>query len=76
MLFRSKPENLCVDVVGGLPRCMDMIPAAEVVRRIELYFQGGAIRYLTPHERDLARSAILASRPSADNSVAAPRAMG
>ncbi len=72
----DKPENLCVDVVGGLPRCMDMIPAAEVVRRIELYFQGGAIRYLTPHERDLARSAILASRPSADNSVAAPRAMG
>jgi hypothetical protein len=36
-----------VQTVGGrLPRCMDMITAEEVIRRIELYFQGGAVDYL------------------------------
>jgi len=49
---RDLPENLCVNVVGGkLPRCMDMITSAEVVRRIEGYFAGGACRYLTQEER-------------------------
>ena len=33
---KDRPENLCVDVVGSLPRCMDMITADEVIRRIEL----------------------------------------
>lgn len=46
----DRKENLCVDVVGKLPRCMDMITAEDVARRVELYFQGGAIRYLTPDE--------------------------
>jgi len=32
-----------VDPVGDLPRCMDMITSAEVIRRIEMYFQGGAL---------------------------------
>jgi hypothetical protein len=40
---KDRPEELCVDVVGSLPRCMDMIAADEVIRRIELYYQGGAI---------------------------------
>jgi len=40
------PENLCVDVVGNLPHCMDLITAADVIRRIESYFDGGAVRYL------------------------------
>ena len=38
-----KDQELCVDVVGSLPRCMDMITADEVIRRIELYYQGGAL---------------------------------
>ena len=42
----EKDKDLCVDVVGTLPRCMDMITADEVIRRIEMYFQGGAIQYL------------------------------
>ena len=33
-------------VIRQLPRCMDMITADEVIRRIELYFMGGAVRYL------------------------------
>jgi ADP-heptose:LPS heptosyltransferase len=38
-----KDQELCIDVVGRLPRCMDMITAEEVIRRIELYYQGGAL---------------------------------
>lgn len=37
-----------MDVVGELPRCMDMITADEVIRRIEMYFSGGALSYLPP----------------------------
>jgi hypothetical protein len=45
---RDLPENLCLNVVDGkLPRCMDMITSAEVVRRIEGYFAGGVCTYLT-----------------------------
>lgn len=46
---KDEPGELCVDVVGRLPRCMDMITADEVIRRIELYFTGGAIQYLPQH---------------------------
>jgi hypothetical protein len=49
------PENLCVDVVGDLPRCMDMITAADVCRRMELYFDGGACQYLTASQAALVR---------------------
>jgi hypothetical protein len=28
-----------------LPRCMDMISAEEVIRRIELYYEGGSLSY-------------------------------
>jgi hypothetical protein len=38
--------SLCVDVAGSLPRCMDMVTAEEVIRRIESYFIGGAVDYL------------------------------
>jgi ADP-heptose:LPS heptosyltransferase len=41
---KDAPGELCVDVVGALPRCMDMITAQEVIRRVELYVAGGAIR--------------------------------
>ena len=40
---KDRPDNLCVDVTAGLPRCMDMITSTEVIRRISLYFEGGAI---------------------------------
>lgn len=41
--YKDGAGELCVDPVGDLPRCMDMITADEVVRRIETYFEGGAI---------------------------------
>jgi ADP-heptose:LPS heptosyltransferase len=43
---KDAPDQLCVDVVGSLPRCMHLITADEVVRRLELYFEGGANTYL------------------------------
>jgi hypothetical protein len=42
---KDDPSRLCVDVVRGLPRCMDLIAAADVVRAIERYYEGGALRY-------------------------------
>lgn len=41
-----------------LPRCMDLIEADEVIRRIELYFRGGTARWLTDTEAELAARAI------------------
>ena len=43
----SKDEDCCVDVVGDLPRCMDMITTGDVIRAIEHYFEGGSLQYLT-----------------------------
>jgi ADP-heptose:LPS heptosyltransferase len=52
---KDRPENLCVDVVGNLPRCLDMITAATVIKRIEMYFDGGVIQYLLPEQYQAAR---------------------
>lgn len=51
---RDKRDHLCVKVVNNLPRCMDMITPEEVIRRIEMYFKGGAIKYLSPRQRPAA----------------------
>jgi hypothetical protein len=58
--LKDDPSNLCVDVVGSLPRCMDMVTADEAIRRIEAYFIGGAVDYLTAEE-----AAVLAGVPLA-----------
>lgn len=42
---KDEPEGLCVDVIEDLPRCMHMITPEEVIRRIELYYHGGALSY-------------------------------
>jgi len=47
---KDEPGQLCVDVVGGLPRCMDMIAADEVIRRVGMYFDGGAVSFLPEEE--------------------------
>ncbi len=47
----KRDESLCVDVVDRkLPRCMDMISAEEVIQRIDRYYEGGALRYLSPNQ--------------------------
>ena len=55
---KTRREHCCVDVVGTLPRCMDLITAGDVIRAIEVYFEGGAVSYLTPEERSIAASAL------------------
>lgn len=59
---KDAPESRCVDVVDELPRCMDLISAAEVVARIERYFDGGSVRYLAAHERQAAAEILPLSR--------------
>jgi ADP-heptose:LPS heptosyltransferase len=49
---KDRPENLCVEPVAvrpglQLPRCLDLITAADVIRAIELYHEGGALKYTT-----------------------------
>jgi hypothetical protein len=39
----SKDSELCVDVVGDQPRCMDMISVDDVIRAIERYYDGGVL---------------------------------
>jgi hypothetical protein len=58
---RDQPGRLCTDVVGELPRCMDLITPEEVVRRIELYFHRGVINYLAPGHLDAAHRAVAAT---------------
>ena len=36
--------SLCVDVVGDLPRCLDMIRPEHVIERIEWYLEGATVR--------------------------------
>lgn len=55
---KDNPENLCSNVVNRFPRCLDMITAADVVRRIEVYFQGGVIAHLTEKQAAQAREAV------------------
>ncbi len=57
----DKPQSRCVSPVGDLPRCMDMISPEEVIARIERYFSGGAVRYLTETEAAAAEAAIRSS---------------
>ena len=54
-------DNLCTNLSGDLPRCMDMIDAAEVIRRIETYFAGGALRYLDPPRARAGRRGVARS---------------
>ncbi len=59
----SKDDSLCKQLAGHLPRCMDMITADDVIRRISLYFDGGAARYLTPEEAATAEASISKLEP-------------
>ena len=44
----DEPQHLCSDVVGDLPRCLDIISVDDVIRRIEIYHEHGALSYRTP----------------------------
>jgi len=70
---KDGPKHLCVDVVNGLPRCMDIITPEDVVRRIEWHFEAGVAKYLTaaqarrarPHRQPSERELLLGPGPLA-----------
>lgn len=37
---KDRPEALCLDVVGDLPHCLDLISADEVIRRLSMCLSG------------------------------------
>ncbi len=52
----EKDQSLClypIDLTPKLriPKCMSMITAEDVIRRIELYYEGGALQYNTPRSK-------------------------
>jgi ADP-heptose:LPS heptosyltransferase len=58
---RDRPSRLCENVIDRLPRCMDLITAPEVVRRIRLYFEGGTARYLSSRQWVAGQRAVAAT---------------
>jgi ADP-heptose:LPS heptosyltransferase len=62
---RDRLPNLCVDIVGSLPHCMSLISVEEVIRRIEQYFKGGVIKYLSSPQRSAAGRGRVATRRNA-----------
>jgi ADP-heptose:LPS heptosyltransferase len=58
---KDDPQHRCVDPVGELPRCMDMIGVDDVVAAIERYLNGGAVRALTADEARAADAVTAAS---------------
>jgi ADP-heptose:LPS heptosyltransferase len=59
---RDRPDRLCTDVVSKLPRCMHMITPEETIRRIENYFAGGLINYLTTEQAQTAAKGVESTR--------------
>jgi hypothetical protein len=58
---RDSRQSRCVDVIERLPRCMHMISSEDVIRRIEIYFTGGKLKYLSPAQIPLANCGVLSS---------------
>jgi ADP-heptose:LPS heptosyltransferase len=59
---RDLPNQICEDVVGDLPRCMDLITAGDVIGRVEGYFRGGAAEYLTQEQAQSAARSVTEHR--------------
>src|SRR5688572_28655904 len=62
---KDRAPQLCTDTVQSLPRCMDMISNAEVIRRVESYFEGGAVRYLGRSPARVGAKGVAATRLNA-----------
>jgi hypothetical protein len=54
-------DKICVDVVNDLPHCMHMIGAADVIRSIQRYFDGGVLNYLAAGEIEVTRRSLAGS---------------
>lgn len=67
----DQPTEICLDVIGSLPRCMHLISVAEVVGRIQIYFDGGVTRYLTASQARTAQRGIAKRRAAIQADLAA-----
>ena len=45
---KDRPDQVCVNLVGTLPKCMDMIRPSHVIEAIERYYEGGALKEPQP----------------------------
>lgn len=51
---KNEPKNLCIYPVTipnmnlSIPKCMDMIKPKDVIRAIEMYYEGGVLSYSSP----------------------------
>lgn len=61
---KDRTENLCGNLVGRFPRCMALITAEDVIRRIEYYYQGRQLRYL--HHANIVRAQTIEKRKESD----------
>jgi ADP-heptose:LPS heptosyltransferase len=68
----DQQQNLCTDPVAGLPHCMHLITSDEVIRRIELYFKGGALEFLSAHQLPRTRSIMPRQAPSSYDQILTP----
>jgi hypothetical protein len=62
----DRPDEMCEQPVGVLPRCLDLIGADDVGRRIRLYYDGGALPVRTSTAAlDLREHLLLLAGPPA-----------
>ena len=57
----DEEKHRCLDVVAGLPRCMEMITPELVIERVEFYLNGGVVNYL--EQRQFEAVVPVLSRP-------------
>jgi ADP-heptose:LPS heptosyltransferase len=57
----DEPDKRCTNVVGRIPKCLDMITAEAVVGRIQTYFEGGSLHYLSAEECTAAATGVAAT---------------
>lgn len=70
----QQPVQVAPDL--RIPRCMAMITPADVIRRIELYFEGGTLAYANPVAESLRDSIpVSEQRPVHVNTPFAPAAI-
>jgi hypothetical protein len=58
---RDGRSCLCVNAVGRLPRCLDVISVGDVIRRIELFYEGGVLKPLSRPQRIAAQRGVQAT---------------
>ncbi len=62
-------QDLCVDPLGNVARCMNMLDTVAVVRAIQRYFDGGLLSYLSNDEMRVARRTLVALDDRQDGTV-------